>query len=85
MAEKKIEKMRKESKVEILALDDTEGEILYFTDEVDTSGNFVRFKPKSCFAKNRFYNMSEMVLILPSTRIKQIVIRQIEGEECKRQ
>lgn len=76
LRKKEMEKAKKENKVEILALDiEGEGDVLYFTDEVKIENGFITFVPKSCFAEKRYFKMAEMTLILPSTRVKQIVIR----------
>jgi hypothetical protein len=74
--EKQIEKAKKENKVEILALDiEGEGDILYYTNDVTIEGAFIKFIPRHCFAERKFFKMAEMTVILPNTRVKQIIVR----------
>jgi hypothetical protein len=72
------EKNDQNYKVEILALDenDKEADVLYYTNDFTLEGAFIKFKPNKCLVSNMLIDMAEMTIILPSNRIKQIVIRE---------
>jgi len=75
----KKERTKPKYRVEILALDEAGNDILYFANDVNIEGTFIKFIPKKCFAKTKFYDMTDMVMMLPDSRVKQIVIREIEN------
>lgn len=74
MSEK--ERTKPKYKVEILALDEEGNDILYFANNVNIEGTFIKFIPKKCFAKTKFYDMADMIIMLPDARVKRIVIRE---------
>ncbi len=72
----KKERAKPKYKVEILALDEEGNDILYFANEMNIEGTFIKFTPKKCSAKTKFYDMAEMIIMLPNTRVKRIIIRE---------
>ena len=72
----KKERTKPKYKVEILAIDEEGNDVLYYANDVNIEGTFIKFIPKMCFTKMKFYDMADMVIMLPDARVKKVVIRE---------
>lgn len=76
---KEDEEMRRKYRAEIVALDSQEQEqaiVIYFADDFEIEGDFIRFVPKHCFAKLKSYEINDVKeIVLPSRLVLEAVRR----------